>query len=121
MEDRVTLAEAFSALAGYGPALWCGVAAGIATFIVEVILCRGRQETCSGKAKRPHADCYKNEFAVSRQGARGHADKPNLYRQLRIHSKRKAPHQADHVHQCKAAAHDYAVLPQLSNQGLFGI
>lgn len=39
MEDRVTLAEAFSALAGYGPALWCGVAAGIATFIVEVILC----------------------------------------------------------------------------------
>lgn len=39
MENRVTLAEAFSVLAGYGLALWCGVAAGIATFIVEVVLC----------------------------------------------------------------------------------
>ena len=37
MEDRITLTEAFSALAGYGPALWCGVAAAIATFIVEII------------------------------------------------------------------------------------
>ena len=37
MEDRITLTEAFSALAGYGPALWCGVAAAIATFIVELI------------------------------------------------------------------------------------
>ena len=40
MEDRMTLAEAFSALAGYGPALWCGVAAAIATFVIEVILCK---------------------------------------------------------------------------------
>ena len=40
MEDRITLTEAFSALAGYGPALWCGVAAAIATFIVEIILCK---------------------------------------------------------------------------------
>lgn len=40
MEDRITLMEAFSALAGYGPALWCGVAAAIATFIVEIILCK---------------------------------------------------------------------------------
>ena len=40
MEDRITLTEAFSALAGYGPALWCGVATAIATFIVEIILCK---------------------------------------------------------------------------------
>ena len=40
MEDRVTLAEAFGVLAGYGLAFWCGVAAGIATFIVEIILCK---------------------------------------------------------------------------------
>ena len=40
MEDRMTLTEAFSALAGYGLALWCGVAAGIATFVAEIILCK---------------------------------------------------------------------------------
>ena len=40
MEDRLTLAEAFRALAGYGPAFWCGAAAGIATFVVEIILCK---------------------------------------------------------------------------------
>ena len=40
MEDRITLTEAFHALAGYGAALWCGVAAGITTFIVEIILCQ---------------------------------------------------------------------------------
>ena len=33
MEDRIGLAEALSELAGYRPALWCGVAAAIATFI----------------------------------------------------------------------------------------
>ena len=67
MEDRVTLAEAFGVLAGYGLAFCCGVAAGIATFIVEIILCK-------------------------RQGTRGHDDKSGIYRQLRIHSKRKAPY-----------------------------
>lgn len=40
MEDRITLAEAFEELAGYGPAFWCGVAAGIATFVIEIILCK---------------------------------------------------------------------------------
>lgn len=38
MGDRITLMEAFSALAGYGAAFWCGVAAAIATFIIEIIL-----------------------------------------------------------------------------------
>ena len=38
MEDRITLAEAFEHLAAYGPGFWCGVAAGIAVFVVEVIL-----------------------------------------------------------------------------------
>ena len=40
MEDRIGLAEALGELAGYGPALWCGVAAAIATFIIEIILCK---------------------------------------------------------------------------------
>lgn len=40
MEDRITLTEAFHALAGYGAAFWCGAAAGIATFIIEIILCQ---------------------------------------------------------------------------------
>ena len=40
MGDRITLMEAFSALAGYGAAFWCGVAAAIVTFIIEIILCK---------------------------------------------------------------------------------
>ena len=40
MEDKVTLTEALSELAGYGPAFWCGVAAAIAVFAAEVILCK---------------------------------------------------------------------------------
>lgn len=79
---------------------------------------RGRQKTCSGKEKRPHADRYENELAVSRQGTGGHDDKPGIYRQLRIHGRWEAPHQAGHVHQCEAAAHDHAVLSQLPDQGL---
>lgn len=39
MGDRMTLTEAFKALAGYGPAVWCGVAAAIVTFVIEIILC----------------------------------------------------------------------------------
>ena len=40
MENRMTLTEAFRALAEYGLAFWCGVVAGIATFVVEIILCK---------------------------------------------------------------------------------
>ena len=40
VEDRITLMEALNALAGYGLAVWCGVAAAIATFIVEILLCK---------------------------------------------------------------------------------
>lgn len=39
MNERVTLSEAFEILAGYGPAVWLGVLAAIATFIIEVVLC----------------------------------------------------------------------------------
>lgn len=39
MGDRMTLAEGLEALAGYGPAVWSGVAAAIVTFVIEIILC----------------------------------------------------------------------------------
>ena len=85
MEDRITLTEAFHALAGYGAAFWCGAAAGIATFIIEIILCQKGilfAETCTGKTTRPHADGPKNQFTISRQKTGEHNDKPSLYCQL---------------------------------------
>ena len=39
MQDRMGLKEALEALAGYGPAVWCSVAAAVVTFIIEIILC----------------------------------------------------------------------------------
>ena len=51
MEERMNLAEAFSALAGYGAAVWCGVAAAIATFVIEIILCKKGILFASGEKK----------------------------------------------------------------------
>ena len=39
MNDRMTLEETFRALASYGPAVWAGVVAAIAVFVIEIILC----------------------------------------------------------------------------------
>ena len=72
MEDRMTLAEAFSALAGYGPALWCGVAAAIATFVIEVILCKkgilfgGADKKLRWQSKGTYVDRYEDKLAISR-------------------------------------------------------
>ena len=55
MEDRATLTEAFQALAGYGPAFWCGVAAAIVTFIIEIILCTKGILFASGEKKLARA------------------------------------------------------------------
>ena len=71
MEERMNLAEAFSALAGYGAAVWCGVAAAIATFVIEIILRKkgilfaSGEKDCKSKTKRTHADSCQNEYKVS--------------------------------------------------------
>lgn len=72
MEERMNLAEAFSALAGYGAAVWCGVAVAIATFVIEIILCKkgilfasGEKKDCKSKTKRTHADSCQNEYKIS--------------------------------------------------------
>ena len=92
MEDRVTLAEAFGVLAGYGLGFWCGVAAGIATFIVEIILCKKGILFAGADRKLALAKQRGHMLTATRQGTRGHDDKSGIYRQLRIHSKRKAPY-----------------------------
>ena len=39
MNDRMTIAEALAELASYGPAVWLGVLAAVATFVIEAVLC----------------------------------------------------------------------------------
>ena len=39
MNDRMTIAEALAELARYGPAVWLGVLAAVATFAIEAVLC----------------------------------------------------------------------------------
>lgn len=51
----MTLTEAFEALAGYGPAVWCGVAAAVITFIIEIILCTKGILFASGEKKLARA------------------------------------------------------------------
>ena len=51
MEESMNLPAAFSALAGYGAAVWCGVAAAIATFVIEIILRKKGILFASGEKK----------------------------------------------------------------------
>ena len=39
MNDRMTITEAFAAMASYGPAVWLGVLAAVVTFVIEIVLC----------------------------------------------------------------------------------
>ena len=128
MEDRITLAEAFEELAGYGPAFWCGVAAGIATFVIEIILCKrgilfaGDDRKIALAKQRGHMlTAKRTQLRFRDREPGGHEDEPRLHRRLRVYGERDHTHQAGIVHQREATDHHHAVLRQKPRQGVLGV
>lgn len=128
MEERMNLAEAFSALAGYGAAVWCGVAAAIATFVIEIILCKKGILFASGEKKIARAKRRGHMLTAVRTNIRFRDREPEDATTNRLYIANYEYIVDGKVHtkqggfqQPETPFNDYFVLRQFSKQGVLGI